>query len=91
MKAVWSETLLAKSGQTIVIEGNHYFPSESVNYEFLEESDHQSFCSWKGLSNYYHIIVDEKRNENAAWYYPEPLEATKEIKTMLHFGKMLKF
>ncbi|BES65009.1 DUF427 domain-containing protein [Gottschalkiaceae bacterium SANA] len=87
MKAVWKGTLLAESNQTIVIEGNHYFPPESVNRKFLEDSDHRSRCPWKGLSHYYHIVVDGEINENAAWYYPEPLEAANEIENYVAFWK----
>lgn len=87
MKAIWKGTLLAESSQTIVIEGNHYFPSESVSREHFESSDYQSRCPWKGLANYYHIVVDGEKNENAAWYYPEPSEAAKEIKNYVAFWK----
>lgn len=90
MKAIWKGTLLAESSQTIVIEGNHYFPLESVNREYLENSDYQSRCPWKGLANYYHIVVDGEKNENAAWYYPEPSEAAKEIKNYVAFWKDVK-
>lgn len=87
MKAIWNGTLLAESSQTIVIEGNHYFPPESVNQVYLVDSDYQSRCPWKGLANYYHIVVDGEKNENAAWYYPEPSEAAKEIKDYIAFWK----
>lgn len=87
MKAVWKGTLLAESNQTIVIEGNHYFPPESVNKDFLEDSDHRSRCPWKGLAYYYHIVVEGQKNENAAWHYPEPSEAAKEIKNYVAFWK----
>ena len=86
MKAVWKGTRLAQSSETIVIERNHYFPSESVNKEFLVNSDHQTRCPWKGLAYYYHLVVEGEKNENAAWYYPEPLEAAKEIKNYVAFG-----
>jgi len=87
MKAIWNGKLLAESNETIVIEGNHYFPSDSVKQEYLIDSDYHSRCPWKGLASYYHIIVDGDKNENAAWYYPEPSEAAKEIRNYVAFWK----
>ena len=71
MKAVWNKVTLAESNETIVAEGNHYFPSESVRKEFLQQSDTHSTCRWKGQASYYHIVIDGKRNPDAAWYYPQ--------------------
>jgi uncharacterized protein (DUF427 family) len=79
MKATYKNKTIAESDSTIVIEGNHYFPPDSVNKEFLEESEHTSVCPWKGDAKYYSVVVDGEKNENAAWYYPEPKEAAKEI------------
>ena len=87
MKAIWNGKLLAESNETIVIEGNHYFPPDSVKQEYLIDSDHHSRCPWKGLASYYHIVVDGDKNENAAWYYPEPSEAAKEIRNYVAFWK----
>lgn len=87
MKAIWNGKLLAESKETIVIEGNHYFPPDSVKQEYLIDSDHHSRCPWKGLASYYHIIVEGDKNENAAWYYPEPSEAAKEIRNYVAFWK----
>jgi len=87
MKAVWKDTTLAESSDTIVIEGNHYFPPGSVNKECFKESDTHSTCPWKGLASYYTIVVNGEENEDAAWYYPEPKEAAKEIKGYVAFWK----
>ncbi|MFP4345679.1 MAG: DUF427 domain-containing protein [Anaerolineales bacterium] len=87
MKAVWNGKVLAESDETVVIEGNHYFPPESVNRAYLRESDHHTRCPWKGLASYYDVVVEGKVNENAAWYYPEPSEAAQEIKEHVAFWR----
>jgi len=79
MKAIWNDTVIAESDQTIVIEGNHYFPPSAVNNEYLRPSTTQTTCPWKGLASYYTIEVNGERNEDAAWYYPEPKERAKSI------------
>ena len=83
--ANWNGKELAKSDKTIVIEGNQYFPKEDVDQSFLENSDYHTRCPWKGLASYYNVVVDGKRNENAAWYYPEPLEKAVMIKDYIAF------
>ncbi len=87
MKAIWNDKVLAESDKTIVVENNHYFPADSINKEFFVESDHQSTCPWKGLASYYSIQVDGETNPNAAWYYPEPKDAAKQIKDHVAFWK----
>ncbi|MEX0999019.1 MAG: DUF427 domain-containing protein [Thermodesulfobacteriota bacterium] len=87
MKAIWNAQIIAESDNTIVIEGNHYFPPESINREFFKESAKQTTCPWKGLASYYHIEVDGKTNNDAAWHYPEPKEAAKEIRGHVAFWK----
>lgn len=72
MKAVWGGKTLAESNATVLIEGNHYFPPDSLSREYFGESAHTTECPWKGTAHYYHVIVDGARNENAAWYYPAP-------------------
>ena len=86
-EAYWNGKLVAKSSDTIVVEGNHYFPPRSVQTEFLRESDHQSTCPWKGLASYYDLVVDGKVNDNAAWYYPEPKQAAQNITGYVAFWK----
>jgi len=85
MKAIWNGKVIAESNDTVVVENNHYFPLGSVNQDYLMNSDRTSFCPWKGTASYYNINVDDETNENAAWYYPEPKDAAKEIKDRVAF------
>lgn len=87
MKATWNGALIATSDETIVIEGNHYFPLESVQEKHLVQSEYTTFCPWKGSAHYYSIIVDEELNENAAWYYAKPFEKAKQIQGYIAFWK----
>lgn len=87
MKAIWNNTVLAESDQTIVIEGNHYFPPSSVHMEYMKPSDTHTTCPWKGFCSYYTVEVNGERNEDAAWYYAEPKEAAKEIAGYVAFWK----
>ena len=87
MKAIWKDQIIAESDKTIVIENNHYFPEDSVNKEFLESTNKHSTCPWKGEAAYYSVVVNGKTNKNAAWYYPEPKDAAKEIKNYVAFWK----
>jgi uncharacterized protein (DUF427 family) len=79
--------VIAESDQTILLEGNHYFPAEAVRWEFLEPSDTHTTCPWKGVASYYHVKVGNQINRDAAWYYPEPSEAAKQIKGYIAFWK----
>ncbi|MDL2403391.1 DUF427 domain-containing protein [Rhizobium mayense] len=85
--ATWNETVIAKSDKTVVVEGNHYFPPESVNSQYLTRSATTSRCPWKGLANYCSLIVDGKTNEDAAWYYADPSDAAAAIKGYIAFWK----
>lgn len=85
--AFWNGTKIAESSDTVVVEGNEYFPPNSVRLEFFEPSSKTTVCPWKGTAKYYSIAVDGKVNEDAAWYYPEPLEAAKKIKGYVAFWK----
>jgi len=86
-KAVWNGAVIAESDATVVVEGNHYFPPESVQRAFLQPSEHHTVCPWKGTASYYHLEVDGKRNPDAAWYYPEPFDAAREIAGRIAFWK----
>ena len=86
-RATWNGTLLAESVETVVVEGNHYFPADSIKREFFKPSDHTSHCPWKGDSSYYTLEVAGERNENAAWFYPDPKPAAAEIKDHVAFWK----
>ncbi|MEX2514435.1 MAG: DUF427 domain-containing protein [Cyclobacteriaceae bacterium] len=90
MKAYWKDKLLAKADETKMVENNHYFPHESLNREFFEISNTTSECPWKGTANYYHIRIGEDTNRDAAWFYPNPKEAAKEIKDYVAFWKGVK-
>lgn len=87
MKAIWNNQLIAESNDTIVIEGNHYFPHESVEEEFLVKSDTHTTCPWKGEASYYNIKVGNELNKDAAWYYPQPKDAAKEIAGYIAFWR----
>jgi uncharacterized protein (DUF427 family) len=87
MKAVWNDTVIAESHDTVIVEGNHYFPLASVNGALLEPSTHTSVCPWKGTANYYTLKVNDARNVNAAWYYAEPKDAARQIKGRVAFWK----
>lgn len=89
-KAVWEGAVLAESDDTVLIEGNHYFPPESLNQTFLRSSNDTSVCSWKGAARYYDVVVDGKTNRNAAWYYPDPKPAASAIKGRVAFWKGVK-
>ena len=85
MKALFNDQVIAESDQTEVVEGNHYFPPESVHKEYLKESDQHTTCPWKGKASYYTLEVDGKTAQDAAWYYPEPKEAASTIKDYVAF------
>lgn len=87
MKALWNNQVIAESDDTVEVEGNHYFPRDSVKDDYLAESDHTSVCGWKGTANYYSLEVDGQTNENAVWYYAEPKDAAKEIAGRVAFWK----
>lgn len=87
MKAIWNDVTLAESNKTIIIEGNHYFPPESVHGEYFVDSPTHTTCPWKGFASYKTLRVNGKENQDAAWYYSEPKEAAKEIKGYYAFWK----
>ena len=87
MKAIWKGQILAESDETVVVESNHYFPSSSLNMEYFKQSDTKTHCFWKGEASYYSIVVDGEVNKDAAWYYPSPKEAAKEITGRVAFWR----
>ncbi|MCF6241376.1 MAG: DUF427 domain-containing protein [Bacteroidales bacterium] len=87
MKAIWNNQIIAESDETIIIEKNHYFPPESIKKEFFETNDTHSVCPWKGEASYYTLVVNGKRNEDAAWYYPNPHDIVKDIANYVSFWK----
>jgi uncharacterized protein (DUF427 family) len=90
MKAIWNDAVLAESDKTVVVEGNHYFPPESVNRQYFQESATHTICSWKGEASYYDVVVDGNVNKDAAWYYPEPKPAAEEVKDRVAFWRGVK-
>jgi uncharacterized protein (DUF427 family) len=85
MKATWNGTVLAESDATEVVEGNHYFPRDSVKMEYFTPTDHHTHCPWKGDASYYTIEIDGQKLENGAWTYPEPKDAAKNIENYVAF------
>ncbi|HEX4667098.1 MAG TPA: DUF427 domain-containing protein [Chthoniobacterales bacterium] len=85
MKATWHGATIAESDDTVVVEGNHYFPADSIRREHLGESDRHTHCPWKGEASYYDVVVDGQVNQGAAWYYPDPKEAAANIKGRVAF------
>jgi len=86
-KAVWNGTVIAESDATVIVEGNHYFPPESVKQEYFADSATNTRCPWKGLASYYSVEVDGEVNTDAAWYYPAPSNAAAEIKDHVAFWR----
>jgi uncharacterized protein (DUF427 family) len=84
-KATWNGAVIAESDDTVVVERNHYFPPEAVNFDLLRESNHHSFCFWKGTASYYSVEVDGSLNRDAAWYYPKPMPPAARIKGRIAF------
>lgn len=87
MKAIWNGQVIAESDDTLVIEGNHYFPETSVKKEYLKSTETETVCHWKGTANYYSLHVDGKENRDAVWYYAEPSALAKGIKGRVAFWR----
>ena len=87
MKAIWNGTVVAESDDTVVVEGNHYFPADSVDTTLLRESATTSVCPWKGTASYWSLEVDGRTNPDAVWFYPEPKKAAEQIRDRVAFWK----
>lgn len=87
MKAIWNQKIVAESDATIVVEGNHYFPPDSVKKEFFDMSKLHTICPWKGEASYFDVVVDGQVNGDAAWYYPTPRPAATEIANYVAFWR----
>jgi uncharacterized protein (DUF427 family) len=87
MRAIWRDAVLAESDDTVVVEGNHYFPAASVDRQYVRDSSTHTTCGWKGEASYYDVVVGDEVNRDAAWYYPEPKEAAHNIKGSVAFWK----
>lgn len=90
MKATWENTIIAESDRTIVIEGNHYFPPNSIKREYFSPTDTHTTCPWKGIASYYTVQIGGQSNVDAAWYYPEPKAAAQSIKDYVAFWRGVK-
>jgi uncharacterized protein (DUF427 family) len=86
-KATWAGTVLAESDKTVEVEGNQYFPPDSVQMSHFQPSDYHTECGWKGTASYYNVVVEGQVNGNAAWYYPEPKSAASQIKNHVAFWR----
>ena len=87
MKAIWNNQVIAESDDTVVVEGNHYFPAEALKEEFFRPSATQTVCHWKGTASYYDVVVDGETNKDAAWYYPDTKPEAKNIENRVAFWK----
>jgi uncharacterized protein (DUF427 family) len=90
MKAVWNNTVIAESPDTVLVEGNHYFPEESLKKEFTTFSNHKSMCPWKGQASYYSLMVNGEMNTDAVWYYPDPKPEAEMVRGRVAFWKGVK-
>ena len=90
MKAIWNDTVIAESNETIVVENNHYFPASTLNMEYFEPSDTTSHCPWKGDASYYSLNVDGEENKDAAWFYQTPKKEAEEILNHVAFWHGVK-
>jgi uncharacterized protein (DUF427 family) len=87
MQAIWNNQVIAESDDTVVVEGNHYFPTNSIDPKLLSDSETTSFCGWKGDCNYYNLTVDGKQNPDAVWYYGDPYPKAEQIRGRVAFWK----
>ena len=87
MKATWNNTVIAESQDTVLVEGNHYFPESSLNREFVTFSNHKTVCPWKGQASYYSLLVNGELNPDAVWYYPTPKAGAEQVQGRVGFWK----
>ena len=87
VRALWHGIVLAESDDTVVVEGNHYFPADSLTREYFSDSDTHTVCGWKGLASYYSVEVDGAKNADAAWYYPDPKPEAESVRDRVAFWK----
>ena len=90
MKATWKGEVIAESDDTVVVEGNHYFPADSIRRENFRESETHTVCPWKGTASYFDVVVGGEVNRDAAWFYPEPKDAAEEIRDRVAFWRGVK-
>ena len=90
MKAIWNGIVIAESDDTVVVEGNHYFPASTLKREYTTFSNHRTSCAWKGQASYYSLLVNGEMNTNAVWYYPEPKPEAEMVKDRVAFWHGVK-
>jgi uncharacterized protein (DUF427 family) len=90
MKATWNGTVIAQSDDTVVVEGNHYFPAAALNRDYVTFSNHHTSCAWKGRASYYSLLVKGEMNTDAVWYYPDPKPEAQMVKDRVAFWKGVK-
>ena len=90
MKATWNGTVIAESDDTVVVEGNHYFPASALKREYVTFSNHKSSCAWKGQASYYSLVVNGEMNTDAVWYYPDPKPEAEMVRDRVAFLKGVK-
>lgn len=90
MKAIWNGAVIAESDDTVVVEGNHYFPEAALKKEYFKDSDQHTTCPWKGIASYFDVEVDGSVNYGAAWFYPDPSEAAMNLKNRVAFWRGVK-
>ncbi|MGD1843782.1 MAG: DUF427 domain-containing protein [Salibacteraceae bacterium] len=87
MKAIWKDQVIAESDDTLQLEGNHYFPKDSIRSDFFQSSETHTLCPWKGTASYYSVVINDAVNRDAAWFYPDPKPAAREIKDHVAFWR----
>jgi uncharacterized protein (DUF427 family) len=90
MKATWNNTIIAQSDDTVLVEGNHYFPAASLDQKYVSFSNNKSVCAWKGTASYYSLLVNGELNADAVWYYPTPKPEAEMVKDRVAFWKGVK-
>jgi uncharacterized protein (DUF427 family) len=90
MKAIWNDTVIAESDNTVLVEGNHYFPESSLKKEYVTFSNHKTVCAWKGTASYYSLLVNGELNADAVWYYPDPKSGAEMVAGRVAFWKGVK-
>ena len=90
MKAIWKDTVVAESDDTVVVEGNHYFPEDSLDRKYVTFSNHKTTCPWKGTASYYSLLVAGELNPDAVWYYPDPKPEARMVRGRVAFWKGVK-
>ena len=90
MKAIWNGAVIAQSDDTVLVEGNHYVPENTLDRSYVTFSNHKSMCPWKGQASYYSLVVDGTMNQDAVWYYADPRPEAESIRGRVAFSKGVK-